>query len=188
MLGCKTFEQHCLVAYIVLPHILQKWYVFLGFKLPKRKTARVSSSVCFFVALFVRKRALFLYPFSLVLPATICQGGTKFLPRSRLPSWTKKKRNPKAGFFPLPPIVGASLGYPTIGLCSTLRCAGNFSKKSKHSSTAKQATFWPYKNKIKPRTLKVVMYGSSRRKCGGRVSCVRFHQKQESKMRKSCFD
>ena len=99
---------------------------FLGFKLPKRKTARVSSSVCFFVALFVRKRALFLYPFSLVLPATICQGGTKFLPRSRLPSWTKKKTKPKSRVFPLAPDSGSVTGIPNNWIMLNIEVCGKF--------------------------------------------------------------
>ena len=31
IVGCKTFGQHCIVTYIVLPHTLQEWYGFFFF-------------------------------------------------------------------------------------------------------------------------------------------------------------
>ena len=72
-------------------------FFFWGFKPPKRKTTRVFFSFfrllfAFLSGLSVRKRVLFCGLFSLVLPATIFQSGTRFLSRSRLPSWTKKNQ------------------------------------------------------------------------------------------------
>ena len=142
-----------------------------------------SSPVCFFCHAFLSQSGFFLWPFFL----WFCQQPfAKAAQGSRLPSWTKKTK-PKSRVFPPAPCKWERY-WDNNWIMLNIELWGNFSEKTKHSSTAKRQLFGTIKNKIKPRTLRVVMCGSSRRKCGGRVSCVRFHQKQENKMCKLCFD
>ena len=142
-----------------------------------------SSPVCFFCHAFLSQSGFFLWPF-------FFGSASNHLPRRhKVPGCLlgQKRTKPKSRVFPPAPCKWERY-WDNNWIMLNIELWGNFSEKTKHSSTAKRQLFGTIKNKIKPRILRVVMCGSSRRKCGGRVSCVRFHQKQENKMCKLCFD